>query len=299
MTLVSFLSFMKVCGFTFIRNAIKYDYPIVEAITSILPLCDKFIVVVGNSEDNTRNLIERINPSKINIVDSVWDDSLRENGKVLAVETNKALDELPVDYDWAFYIQGDEVVHEKYHSTILNSMKKWEDDKSVDGLLFKYFHFYGSYDYVGDSTQWYRNEVRIIRCDKEIRSYRDAQGFKKKGRLLNVKDSEAAIFHYGWVKPPFQQQEKQKYFNKLWHTDEWLKKNVSSANEFDYSKIDSLKKFTGTHPLIMQKRIQNINWKFNFDPSKKKLSFKSRIKLFIEKYTEWRPGEYKNYRILK
>ena len=86
---------MKVCGFTFIRNAVKYDYPIVEAISSILPLCDKFIVVVGNSEDNTRNLIERIDAKKITIIDSIWDESLREGGKTLAVETNKAMDALP------------------------------------------------------------------------------------------------------------------------------------------------------------------------------------------------------------
>ena len=290
---------MKVCGFTFIRNAVKYDYPIVEAITSILPLCDKFIVVAGNSEDNTRNLIERINPSKIKIIDSIWDDKLREGGKVLAVETNKAIDELPSDYDWAFYIQGDEVVHEKYHPSILYSMKKWEDDKSVDGLLFKYLHFYGSFDFIGDSTRWYRNEVRIIRCNKSIRSFRDAQGFKKNGRLLKVKETDATIFHYGWVKPPAHQQEKQKYFHSLWHPDEWLEKNISGRAEFDYSEIDSLKKFSGTHPAVMQKRIESSNWKFNFDPLKKKLAIKSRIKYFIEKYTGWRPGEYKNYKIIE
>ena len=29
----------------------------------------------------------------------------------------------------------------------------------VDGLLFKYRHFYGSYDYVGASDRWYAHEV--------------------------------------------------------------------------------------------------------------------------------------------
>ena len=54
--------FMKVSGFTFIRNAIKYDYPIVEAIQSILPLCDEVVVAVGNSEDDTLALIQNIDP---------------------------------------------------------------------------------------------------------------------------------------------------------------------------------------------------------------------------------------------
>lgn len=290
---------MKVCGFTIIRNAQRYDYPIEEAINSVLPLCDKFIVVVGNSDDNTRSIIERLDPKKVLIIDSVWDDSLREGGKVLAVETNKAIDALPEDFSWAFYIQADEVVHEKYHSSIMHAMKQWEDDPSVDGLLFNYLHFYGSYDFVGDSARWYRNEVRIIRCDKSIRSFRDAQGFKKNGKLLRVRKANAFIYHYGWVKPPLFQQEKQKYFHSLWHPDDWLKKNISHSAEFDYSKIDSLSRFSGTHPLVMQKRISKSNWKFNFDPSKRKLSFKSQLKQFVEKKTGWRPGEYKNYKLLK
>lgn len=290
---------MKVCGFTIIRNAQRFDYPIEEAINSILPLCDKFIVVVGNSDDNTRSIIEKINPNKIQIIDSVWDESLREGGKVLAVETNKAIDALPEDYAWAFYIQADEIVHEKYHSSLNLSMKQWKDDPAVDGLLFNYLHFYGSYDFIGDSARWYRNEVRIIRCDKSIRSFRDAQGFKKNGKLLRVRKANAFIYHYGWVKPPHLQQEKQKYFHSLWHPDEWLKKNIAASIEFDYSKIDSLSSFSGSHPLVMQQRIAKSNWKFNFDPSKRKLSFKSQLKHFVEKNTGWRPGEYKNYKLLK
>ena len=290
---------MKVCGFTFIRNAVIYDYPVVEAINSILPLCDKFIVVAGNSSDNTRNLIERIDPGKIQIIDSTWDDTLREGGRVLAEETNKAIDAVPQNFDWSFYIQGDEVIHECYHSSLWEAMEEWKEDKKVEGLLFDYKHFYGSYDFIGDSTRWYRKEVRIIRCDKSIRSYRDAQGFRKDGRVLNVKPANAVVYHYGWVKPPARQQDKQKYFNSLWHDDEWLDKNVGKTNEFDYSEIDSLNKFSGTHPDVMKNRIDRMNWKFDFDPAAKKLSLKSRFKLFVERITGWRPGEYRNYKVLK
>ncbi len=290
---------MKVSGFTFIRNAIKFDYPIVEAITSILPLCDEFVVMLGDSEDGTKKLLESINSSKIKIYESTWDENLREGGKILAVETNKALEKTSPDSDWAFYIQGDEVVHEKYLPAIKEAMQKWKDDKRVEGLLFNYAHFYGSYDYVGDSTQWYRREVRIIRPHAGIYSFRDAQGFQKKGRPLRVKNANAEVYHYGWVKPPSRQQEKQKYFHKLWHNDEWVKKNVADADEFDYSKIDSLNRFEGTHPAVMKKRIAEKNWKFNFDPRKKKLKFKSALKSGFEKIFGFRPGEYRNFRLLK
>ena len=189
---------MKVCGFTFIRNAIKFDYPIVEAITSVLPLCDELFVIVGNSEDETLKLIEQIGSPKIKIFESKWDESLRSGGRVLADETNKALNCIdPTEFDWAFYIQGDEIVHEKYHESIRSTMEKWKDSPEVEGLLFDYLHFYGSYDFIGDSTRWYRKEVRIIRPDPSIRSFRDAQGFKKGNRSLKVKSVPAFIYHYG------------------------------------------------------------------------------------------------------
>ncbi len=287
---------MKVCGFTFIRNAVKFDYPIVEAITSILPLCDEFIVLVGNSDDNTRNLIERIGSDKIRIYDSVWDDSLREGGRVLADETNKAMQFLPDDTTWAFYIQGDEVIHENYHKIIHDTMHEHQYNARVEGLLMNYLHFYGSYDYVGDSSNWYRKEVRIIRKDSKIYSFRDAQGFQKNGRPLHVKEIDAFVYHYGWVKPPEKQMEKQKYFHKLWHNDEWVEKNIVPSEKFDYSNIDSLAHFTGTHPQVMEQRISTTNWHFDFDPTKKRLSFKSKFKLTLEKLTGWRIGEYKNYK---
>ena len=290
---------MKVTGFTIIRNAIKYDYPVVEAIISVLPVCDEFLVSVGNSEDGTMELIKGINSPKIKIMESVWDDSLREGGKLLSIETNKAFDAIDKSSDWCFYIQSDEVIHEKYHETIREGMKKYKDDKSVEGLLFNYTHFYGSYNYVGNSHNWYRNEIRIIRNDKKIRSYKDAPGFRKTDdSKLNVKAIDAHVYHYGWVKPPKAQQAKQENFHKMWHDDAWMKKNIAAVDEFDYSKIDSLAEFKDTHPKVMQERVSKQNWDFKFDASKINLSLKNKILMFIEKNTGWRPGEYKNYKLL-
>lgn len=289
---------MKVSGFTIVRNAIKYDYPIVEAITSILPLCDEVIVAVGNSDDETLELIKSIPSDKIKIIETVWDESLREGGQVLAEETNKAFADISKDSDWCFYIQGDEVIHEKYLPAIKIAMLEFKEDKRVEGLLFNYTHFYGSYNYVGTARRWYRNEIRIVRNDKNISSYKDAQGFRKNGEKLNVKPIDAYVFHYGWVKPPEAQQAKQKTFHKLWHDDEWMKKNVPQKEQFDYSQIDSLDYFKGTHPQVMLDRIKKKKWEFTYDPAQKKLSFKQKILLFLEKIVGWKVGEYKNYKII-
>ncbi len=289
---------MKISGFSFIRNALKYDYPVVEAITSVLPLCDEFVLALGNSDDETEGLIASINSPKIKVIHTVWDESLREGGRVLADETNKGLDSIAADSDWAFYIQGDEVIHEKYHAEIKNKMFLYKDDKRVEGLLFDYLHFYGSYDYVGDSKRWYQKEVRVIRNNKSIRSYRDAMGFRIDGRKLNVKAIDATVYHYGWVKPPQLMQAKQKYFHSLWHDEQKVAKMVSTAADFDYSTIDSLALFTGTHPAVMQKRIAEKNWSFDFDLSKKNLSLKHQFTKKIEQLTGWKPGEYRNYKII-
>ena len=289
---------MKVSGFTFVRNAIKFDYPIVEAITSILPICDEIIVAVGKSEDGTLELIRSIKSAKIKIIETSWNDSLREGGHVLADETNKAFAAISPESDWAFYIQGDEVIHEKQLPMISAAMQQYKNDKRVEGLLFNYIHFYGSFDYVGDARRWYRKEIRIVRNDKNISSYRDAQGFRKNGKKLTVKAIDANVYHYGWVKPPEAQQAKQQTFHKLWHSDEWMKQNIPQVDKFDYDTIDSLELFKGPHPCVMQERIDKINWHFSFEPHQKKLSFKLKVLMFVEKKFGWKIGEYKNYKII-
>jgi hypothetical protein len=282
---------MKVTGFSFVKNAIIYDYPVVEAIRSILPICDEFVVAVGKSDDETLELIRSIDPEKIRIVETVWDESLREGGRVLAIETDKAFKAISKDSDWAFYIQGDEVIRE--------AMEKYKDHKEVDGLLFHYKHFYGSYDYVGASASWYPNEIRVIKNDPSIYSYRDAQGFRKgDDKKLNVVPIEAYMYHYGWVKAPKAMQRKQENFNKYWHDDQWVEEHVVKAEEFDYEgHVRELELFAETHPAVMIERIERLNWKFAYDISKRKKSTKDKLKAFLKRIG-W-DTTYRNYTVVK
>lgn len=287
---------MKIAGFTFIRNAEKFAYPVVESIQSILPLCDELIVMVGKSEDNTLDLIRSIEHPAIKIYESVWDDSLREGGKVLAVETNKALDKISPDVDWCIYIQADEVLHEQYLPALRQAMERHLHNPRVEGLLVNYLHFWGNFSYVGTSRRWYRREIRIIRNDPAIRSYRDAQGFRKDDRKLRVKLTPAVMYHYGWVRPPAKQQLKRRSSNRYWHSDEWIEKHLPPVAEFDYQQVDLVAPFLGSHPQVMQARIEAIDWEFTPPPSR--LSFKNRLLHWLERKTGWRVGEYRNYTII-
>ena len=291
---------MKVSGFTFVKNAIKYGYPVVESITSILPMVDEMVICLGDSEDDTNNLIASIGSDKIKIIHSVWDDSLREGGKVLAVETDKAIAATAKDSDWLFYIQADEVVHEQYYKTIVAAMKEYKDDKKVEGFLFNYHHFYGSYKYIGDGRSWYSKEIRIIRNNKRIKSYRDAQGFRwDDNRKLNVKLINAYIYHYGWVRNPLTMHQKTEGFGKLWAGDEGRKINGATAKrtvQFDYSNIDSVTLFKGTHPAVMKELVTKQDWNFDIDISKKNFkNTKHRLLYFLWQKFELRPFEYSNY----
>ena len=290
---------MNVNGFSFIKNAIKYDFPVVESIKSALPLCDKFYVAVGKSEDDTLNLIRSIDKNKIVIIETEWEEHVSEGGSVLALETDKAFRALPVETDWAIYIQGDELFHEQDYETIRNAMKLYHNNNKVEGLLLNYLHFYGSYSYVAESYVWYPKEIRVLRYNPAIYSYKDAQGFRKgDNQKLKVKQIEATIYHYGHVRPPKVMQAKFKNSSRFYHDEEWIKKTFPK-DSFDYLEhVGELKRFQSEHPKLVQPRIDRLNWEFDYDPSMNNPSFKKRLKHFLRRYLGIDLG-YKNYILLR
>ena len=190
-------------------------------------------------------------------------------------------------------------MHEKYHTLIQVACEQYLTQPLVEGLLFKYLHFYGTYDFVGDSRKWYDHEVRIIRNNKKIKAYKDAQGFRIGHQKLWVKPIDAYIYHYGWVKSPEQMMRKQKNVSQYWLKDDALAEMLASPDFWNYEAFDSLEKFTGTHPEVMLERINKQNWKVALDISKKKFSLKEKLLYQFEKLTGIRPFDFKNYRIIR
>jgi hypothetical protein len=282
---------MKVAGFTFIRNAVQNDYPIVEAITSILPICDEFVVAIGKSDDTTLELIKNIKSEKIKIVKTVWDAEPKVWGADFRNETNKALKAISNDADWLFYIQGDECVHEKYLETIKKEMEICINNPKIEGLLIKYNHFYGTFQHIAVSRRWYNREIRIIKNIKGLHSYKDAQGFRINERKINVKLIDAYVYHYGWVKPP-------KSFNDKRSLEDRMQIN---EGEFDFGNADRLINFTDSHPKVMENKIKQMDWNFEIDITKlkKHLSLRRQFLQWIEVKFGKRIFEYQNYKIVK
>ncbi len=290
---------MKVSGFTLVKNAIKFGYPVVESIESILPICDEVIVSIGDSEDETLLLIKSINSPKIKIHTSVWDTSVNQGGKILAIETDKALAQVDNQTDWCIYIQADEVLHEEDYDIIQSSMLKYGNDQQVEGLLFNYIHFYGSYHTVGISTNFYPNEIRAFKYNPKVYSYRDAQGFRiRDNEKLKVKSIDATVYHYGWAREPKVMRTKYLDFNKLWYSQNKIDESIKEKENFNYAyKNFCVVPYTGTHPQVMQDRAKAMNWNFDERIYRNRLSIKDKIKRIFKKYLGL-DFSYRNYKIV-
>ncbi len=261
---------MTISGFTMVRNADNYYFPIEESIRSILPIVDEFIVALGDNaeDDRTREKIESIGSDKIKIFDRVWSEQEFVDGKIFANETTFSLEQC--SGDWCFYLQADEVVHEKDLDVIVATCKKYKDDTNVHGLLFDYFHFFGDYNHYLPFHGWYKHEIRLVKNNASIYSYKDAQSFRRKeNEKLKVAKVAAHIYHYGWVRPPELMQSKKKEQDSMHHGREVISGEYQlKPNEFDYGALGKIPTFKGTHPAVMNELMARIEWKHKLNQTK-------------------------------
>jgi len=255
---------MKISGFTFMRNAAKLGYPLLESIQSILPMVDEFVIALGkgDDDDSTKSLLSRVNSDKLKIIDTVWDTRAFPRRMEYAHQTDIAKSHC--SGDWLFYLQCDEIIHENDTATIRNACARYLTDEKVEGFLFRYLHFWGDYAHAFSRFYgWYQKEIRIIRNINTIHSWRDAQSFRvndsfdnkdyftKNSRKLRVIELDARIYHYGWVRPPLVMEQKTKEFNA--HDTNIL--TGETAFPFDYGAMDRIPLFKGSHPAVMKSRI--------------------------------------------
>jgi len=239
---------MKISGFTIVRNAVKFSYPTVASIRSILPICDELVVNVGDSDDGTLELIQSIGSPKIRIIQSQWDMS--KGSQVLSEQTNLALKECKGD--WAFYLQSDEVIHEADHPKLVHWMHYYRDKKDVDSLRFKWFHFYGSFWRYRIDFGWYQKQDRIIRNNGEIESYGDAFGFRRiDGKPLRSQWAHAYLYHYGWVNN--NEAIKKRCDNAA--AIGYMDANKSNSLAGGYGDLNRFPAYVGTHPAVMQETV--------------------------------------------
>jgi len=271
---------MKVSAFTFIKNGQILGYPFIESIRSILSIVDEFIVIVGESEDDTLEMIRSINDQKVRIVESKWNNQMRDRGYVYGQQ--KMIAQFNCTGDWAFYIEGDEVYHEKDLNEIRESMEIYLNNPSVEALVVDFKHFYGNANSFLDSPGWYRSEARIIK--NSIRTYAPDGLFwlvldsNKIGRYPRAKAIKATCYHYGWARSEKQMSLKSSKVQHYWGGPPVI---------VDYSQMDQaiIKKFIGSHPEVIKEWLPQDNGLYVADSTYKltKKQKKHRVMIGLEK----------------
>ena len=277
---------MTISGFTMVRNADKYYFPIKEAIESVLPIVDEFVVALGNNDegDKTRELIESIGSDKVKIIDRIWSEKEFVDGVIFANETTFAMSQC--SGDWCLYLQADEVVHEEDLDSIVQLCTDNLNNPEVEGLLFNYYHFFGDYNHHLPVHGWAKNEVRLVRNNIGVYSYLDAVSFRKNNNeKLNVIKTDATVYHYGWVRPPRLMQSKKKEQDSMHHGKAIIDYEYKlKPYEFDYGPLGKVPKFVGTHPKAMAPFIAKMNWEGKLNSTKKGVITRDKMKHEKVKY---------------
>jgi hypothetical protein len=293
-----------VSGITFIKNGLSLGYPIKESIESIEPMCDEIIINVGfedpecTKDDGTwAYLNEHFKHQKFRFLKSYWDPAKTKAGLILSEQTNIALKEAKGEF--IHYIQGDEVIHQDDYSIIHDGIIQMKEDSRIEGLVFDYIHFYGNLDVVKHTRNTYRREVRVIRNKIGLVSHLDAQGFRHHdGKKPNCIRITARIFHYGWARPKSIMAKKIKVMDRFYHGENY---NRHQKEDFEYRRIWGLKPFLGTHPRVVLSWVEKNKSDLDVFSLKLHFGFKDLglvVSDAIEYLTNYRLGEFKNYRLL-
>ncbi len=298
---------LSISGFTYVRNGFQYGYPFLASIRSLLPLVTELVVVVGDSVDGTREAIAGLNDPKIKIIDVVWDEDLRRKGTIFAQQSNMGLD--AITGDWAIHLQADEVWHQRDLERLKAAILNADNNKEIEGLLFPFYHFWGDYRHIRNTRKVHPFEIRAFRNSDRIRSYKDSQGFRKyssraayaagePGEKLKVLKTDIPVYHYSYSRHPALMSKKADYFHRFWHSDEWVKQNITGL-PFDFNDVDQLELFEKDHPVFMKEIIAAQDWSFQYDPSRSNQGVKDKLIEGLNRLLGKRLFEYQNYRLIK
>jgi len=271
---------MIVSAFTFIKNGDILGYPFVESIKSVLPIVDEFIINVGDCEDQTLEKINNISSCKIKVIQSSWNENMVDRGFIYGQQ--KMIAQYSCSGDWLFYVEGDEIYHEKDLMHIRDQLEVNLNEEKVEAIAFKFLHFYGNKNSYLNSPGWYRSEARIIKSS--IRSYAPDGLFwlvldsNKHGRYPRAKLLDIYCYHYGWVRSEEEMNLKSHKVQKYWN---------KKYTKIDYSQIDQkiIREFKDKHPSIMKQWLKNDKEIFKADKNYKltKKQRKHRLMILFER----------------
>ncbi len=247
-----------VSGLTILRNGVRLDYPFLEAIRSALPICDEYIVVVGHSEDGTREAVEGLRDSRIQIVDTHWSELVTPRQCLLAQQTNIGLN--LARGRWCLSVQGAEVLHERDLPRLRALMEQHADNPRVEAMLFERLTFWADYDHVLAVYPWlFKYTPRIVRCGIGVHSIRDAMsfavfdGWSTRGRYPRCIDTGAFMYRYSDVRDV--EVLERKYRESAHGNPSWT---LDPAHFLQRLPRQFVMRHAGGHPAVMAERVRDF-----------------------------------------
>ena len=280
---------MRISGFTFLRDGVRFGYPFEESIRSALPLVDEFIVAAGRCEDGTLERLRAMNEPKLRIIETTWNEQVRTHGFVYGQQ--KMIAQYNCTGDWALYLETDELLHENELDRLRWVMEQSLDDDRVETLAFDYYHFYGEPGIVQNTPGQYRKATRAIKND--VRSYAPdglywavireknwlGRRNKRRTRYPRALDSGVHIYHYGNTRAEHFLGPRADTVNRYWGKKYWFK---------HYGNIDpaGLEPFDGDHPALIRPWLEqhgNQELKLNPDYRPSSRERKHRLLMRLER----------------
>lgn len=162
-------------AYMIIKDGVKYGFPFEESIRAAAEICDEVVVVDGGSSDSTLDTLKdlkvefttgthkeenkTISDSIIKIFEHPWD---MNNPTLFGDEKTYA--QQKCTGNWLIQLDADEIIHEPYHGSIKDVIKK---NKEADVIDFPVINFYGNDETIRiepNCWKWriYKNTGRIV-----------------------------------------------------------------------------------------------------------------------------------------
>jgi len=252
--------------YQFIHNGEEYDYPFLESLESVLPIADKIVVCECESTDNTLNILKEFQENhkeKVTIIHRPWVKHFTE----LSTLGNYASTFL--DTDWKWQLQSDEVLHQNQYNNINAWLELIEKHNlTTTALTTKYTHFLANFETEFDFC--YQEIVRIFKRGSKWVLVGDACQLDG-GNPKEVLSTDIMVYHYGKVHEGAVGFKKEINFQNLFKDIGFPDPKMKEMQEkfgkdycdyvylFESSiKEGKVRKFEGTHPEVMKKRISQF-----------------------------------------
>lgn len=183
-------------GCVCIRNGFDLDFPWIQAVESLLPVCDEVVICDGESEDSTqayaRNWSKR--EPKINLCVYPWPKP-KGDADFWVTWLNYAREH--IKSDWHFQLDADEILHEKSYDELREFTKR----KALkSGIVTRWNFWQDTAHTIPEGVCLGKHVVRVAPSNIWLAS----DGPHPKGSEASQisQNTGIEIFHYGFLRHP-------------------------------------------------------------------------------------------------